>query len=44
MDGMESVMNVLPRRLRSLGWAAWLPVVMLVCTVYWGAVPERGPW
>jgi len=39
MDGMESVVNVLPRRLRSLGWAAWLPVVMLVCTVYWGARP-----
>ena len=39
MDGMESLLNVMPR-FRALGWAVLLPVVMLVCTVYWG---ER-PW
>ena len=39
MDGMESVLNVLPQRLRAAGWAATLPLVMLVCTVYWGLRP-----
>ena len=33
MDGMESVLNALPRRLRTAGWAVALPLVMLVCTV-----------
>jgi signal transduction histidine kinase len=39
MDGMESVLNALPQRLRAAGWAVALPLVMLVCTVYWGLRP-----
>jgi hypothetical protein len=35
MDGMESLLNASLRRFGALGWAALLPVVMLVCTVYW---------
>jgi hypothetical protein len=31
--------HVLSQRLGALGWAALLPVVMLVCTVYWGVRP-----
>ena len=36
---MESLLDVLPRRVRALGWAALFPAVMLICTVYWGARP-----
>ena len=39
MDGMESLLNALSQRLGALGWAALLPVVMLVSTVYWGVRP-----
>jgi len=35
MDCMESLLNALSQRLGALGWAALLPVVMLVSTVYW---------
>ena len=38
MGGMGSVLHALPPRLR-VGWAALLPVVMLVSTVYWGVRP-----
>jgi Histidine kinase len=38
MDGMESL-TVSVRRLGALGWAALLPVVMLMFTVYWGLRP-----
>ena len=40
MDGVDSFVDVSLRRIGALGWAALLPVVMLVCMVYWG---ER-PW
>jgi signal transduction histidine kinase len=40
MDGVDSFLDVSLRRIGALGWAALLPVVMLVCMVYWG---ER-PW
>ena len=39
MDGMESVPNALPQRLRAVGRAVVLPLVMLVCIVYWGLRP-----
>jgi hypothetical protein len=39
MDGMEGLLNASLRRFGALGWAALLPVVMLVCTVYWGVRP-----
>jgi signal transduction histidine kinase len=39
MDAMESLLNALPQRLRAAGWAALLPVVMLVCIGYWGIRP-----
>ena len=39
MDCMESLLHVLSQRLGALGWAVLLPVVMLVCTVYWGVRP-----
>lgn len=39
MDGVDSFKDVSLRRLGALGWAALLPVVMLVCMVYWGARP-----
>src|SRR5580693_598825 len=39
MGGMESVVKALPWRLHALGWAALLPVLMLVCFVYWGMRP-----
>jgi signal transduction histidine kinase len=39
MDGMESLLTAASRRFRTLGWAAWFPLVMLVITVYWGARP-----
>jgi signal transduction histidine kinase len=39
IEGMESPVNAQPRRLRALGWATLLPVVMLVCTLYWGVRP-----
>jgi hypothetical protein len=39
MDGMESVLNAVPQRLRAAGWAVALPLVMLVCIVYWGLRP-----
>ena len=42
MDGMESVLTVLPHRLRGLGWAALLPCVMLVSIVCWGIRPWTG--
>ena len=32
-------MNAQPRRLRAHGWATLLPVVMLVCILYWGVRP-----
>lgn len=38
---MESLLIAPPRRLRNLGWAALLPVVMLVCLPYWGSRPWR---
>jgi len=36
MDRMESILNASVRRFGAIDWAAALPVVMLVCTVYWG--------
>ena len=39
MDCMESLLHVLSQRLGAPGWAVLLPVVMLVCTVYWGVRP-----
>jgi signal transduction histidine kinase len=39
MDGMESILNASWQRFGALGWGALLPVVMLVCTVYWGMRP-----
>ena len=39
MDGMSTLVQTLPPRLRATGWAALFPVVMLVCTLYWGARP-----
>src|ERR1700722_14000147 len=36
---MESVLNVRPRQLRALGWAALFPAVMCLCFVCWGARP-----
>ncbi len=39
MGGMESLLSARPRCLRTLGWPALLPVVMLVCIVYWGSRP-----
>jgi signal transduction histidine kinase len=39
MDGMESLLNASVRRSGILGWAALLPVVMLVCMVFWGVRP-----
>lgn len=39
MDGMESVPNALPQRLRAASWAVVLPLVMLVCIMYWGLRP-----
>jgi hypothetical protein len=39
MDGMESLLNASLRRFGAPGWAALLPVVMLVCMVYWGVRP-----
>jgi signal transduction histidine kinase len=36
MDDMQDLLSDLPQRLRALGWAALFPVVMLVCTAYWG--------
>jgi hypothetical protein len=40
MDGMETVLNALPQRLRAAGWSVALPPVMLVCIVYWGLRPS----
>jgi signal transduction histidine kinase len=37
--GMERLLNVSSRRFGALGWAALLPVVMLMCMVYWGVRP-----
>ena len=42
MDGMESLLDASLRRFSALGWAALLPVVMLVCMVYWGIRPWTG--
>jgi signal transduction histidine kinase len=39
MDGMASLLNAPVRRFWPPGWAALLPVVMLVCMVYWGVRP-----
>jgi signal transduction histidine kinase len=39
MDGMESLLNASARRFGALGWAAALPMVTLLCMVYWGARP-----
>jgi signal transduction histidine kinase len=39
MDGMESLLTASWRRFGALGWAALLPVVMLVVTVFWGSRP-----
>ena len=39
MDDMESLLTASRRRFDVLGWAALLPVLMLVCTVYWGSRP-----
>jgi signal transduction histidine kinase len=39
MDGMERLLTPSLRRSGALGWAALLPVVMLVCMVYWGVRP-----
>ena len=39
MDGMESLLNASGRRSGALGWAVLLPVVILVCMVYWGVRP-----
>jgi len=35
----ESLLNASVRRSGILGWAALLPVVMLVCLVHWGVRP-----
>jgi signal transduction histidine kinase len=42
MGCMVNVLNALPQRARALGWGALLPLVMLVCTVYWGLRPWTG--
>ncbi len=39
MDGMSTLPEALPPRLRATGWAALFPVVMLVGTLYWGVRP-----
>ena len=39
MDDVDSFSDLSVRRFGALGWAALLPVVMLVCMVYWGARP-----
>jgi signal transduction histidine kinase len=39
MKGMESLLTAFVQRLGALGWAALLPVVMLMFTVYWGLRP-----
>ena len=39
MDGMERLLTPSLRRSGALGWASLLPVVMLVCMVYWGIRP-----
>jgi signal transduction histidine kinase len=39
MDGMSTLLEALPQRLRGAGWAAWFPVVMLVCVAYLGVRP-----
>jgi signal transduction histidine kinase len=40
MDGMSSLLlEAVPQRLRAAGWAVLFPVVMLVCTLYWGVRP-----
>ena len=39
METMDTVPNALSRRLRVPGLGALLPLVMLVCTVYWGVRP-----
>jgi signal transduction histidine kinase len=39
MDGMERLLTTSLQRFGALGWAALLPVVMLVCMVYWGVRP-----
>jgi signal transduction histidine kinase len=39
MEGMESLLSAPSRRFGAVSWAALLPVVMLVCTVYWGVRP-----
>jgi signal transduction histidine kinase len=39
MEGMESLLSASSRRFGAVSWAALLPVVMLVCTVYWGVRP-----
>src|SRR5580704_4862925 len=39
MDGMERLLTTSLQRFGALGWAALLPVVMLVCMVYWGIRP-----
>jgi signal transduction histidine kinase len=39
MDGMSTLVEVVPQRVRGAGWAAWFPVVMLVTTAYWGVRP-----
>jgi signal transduction histidine kinase len=39
MDGMEFVPSAPARRLRAMGWATLLPVVMLVSFVCWGVRP-----
>jgi signal transduction histidine kinase len=36
MEGMENLLVAPAQRLRTLGWAALLPAVMLICTVFWG--------
>ena len=39
MDGMSTLLEALPPRLRATRWAALFPVVMLVSTLYWGVRP-----
>jgi signal transduction histidine kinase len=39
MDGMSTLLAIMPPRVRAAGWAAWFPVVMLVSAVYWGVRP-----
>jgi signal transduction histidine kinase len=39
MNAMDIMLNALPGRLRVLGWGVLLPVVTVVCTVYWGVRP-----